>query len=93
LSPTTAVIRLRYVPFIDITGLQSLDEVLRTLEKRHVRVIICEANERVAGKIIRAGITDRLDPADVTLTFASAIARTLKNDSTEGETEAERTIA
>jgi len=93
LSPTTAVIRLRYVPFIDITGLQSLDEVLRTLEKRHVRVIICEANERVTGKIIRAGIIDRLDPADVTLTFASAIARTLKSDSTEGETEAERTIA
>jgi len=93
LSPTTAVIRLRYVPFIDITGLQSLDEVLRTLEKRHVRVIICEANERVTGKIIRAGITDRLDPADVTRTFASAIARTLKSGSTEGKTEAERTIA
>jgi len=93
LSPTTAVIRLRYVPFIDITGLQSLDEVLRTLEKRHVRVIICEANERVTGKIIRAGITDRLDPADVTRTFASAIARALKSDSTEGKTEAERTIA
>lgn len=50
------VIRLRQVPFIDMTGLQALQDAANKLRKRGVTVIFCEANERVRGKLERAGV-------------------------------------
>lgn len=50
------VIRLRHVPFIDMTGLQALQDSADALRKRGINVIFCEANERVLGKLQRAGV-------------------------------------
>ena len=49
------MIRLRRVPFMDITGLQTLIEVVGKLRRRGVAVVLCEANARVRGKLARAG--------------------------------------
>ena len=56
--PTALVIRLRRVPFMDITGIQTLQEVLAKLRARGVTVWLCEANERVAAKLLRAQVID-----------------------------------
>ena len=48
------------MPFIDITGLQTLEEVIRDLHRRKVRVMITGANERVTGKLDKAGLLDLL---------------------------------
>ena len=59
--PERLVLRLRHVPFMDITGINSLAEVIGTLERRGVVVLMCEANPRVYRKLRRAGvIEDRL---------------------------------
>jgi len=50
------VLRLGHVPFIDVTGLQSLGEAMRSLERHGVPVLICEANGRVLRKLLRAGL-------------------------------------
>lgn len=50
------VIRLRQVPFIDMTGLQALQDAANKLHRSGVTVIFCEANERVRGKLERAGV-------------------------------------
>jgi len=55
------VLRLGHVPFIDATGLQSLDGAMRGLERRGVPVLLCEANARVLRKLLRAGLA-RLGP-------------------------------
>lgn len=52
------IIRLRWVPFMDITGLQTLEEVIRDLQRRRVRVMLTGANERVRGELEKAGIID-----------------------------------
>ncbi len=57
-DPRVLIIWLRWVPFIDITGLQTLEEVIRDLHKRGVRVMLSGANERVQGKLEKAGIID-----------------------------------
>ena len=57
-DPSVLIIRLRWVPFMDITGLQTLDEVIRDLHKRRVRVMLVGANARVQAKLERAGIVD-----------------------------------
>ena len=55
-DPRILVIRLRQVPFIDMTGIQALHDVSHKLGRRGVKVVFCEANERVLGKLERAGV-------------------------------------
>jgi SulP family sulfate permease len=59
-DPQVVILRLRWVPFMDITGLQTLEEVIRDLQRRKVRVMITGANERVTGKLEKAGLLDLL---------------------------------
>ena len=62
-DPKTLIIRLRRVPFMDITGIQVLEEVMRKLRLRGIRVMLCEANARVHAKLERAGVINE-DAAD-----------------------------
>ncbi|MES2091405.1 MAG: STAS domain-containing protein [Pseudomonadota bacterium] len=74
-DPKALIIRLRRVPFMDITGLQALDEVIGKLQKRGVHVMLCEANERVRAKLWKAGVLDTLPEGDYADTLAPLLAR------------------
>lgn len=74
-DPRVLVLRLRRVPFIDMTGLQTLDEVIGKLEKRGIAVLICEANELVRGKLAKAGILAAVGDGNYLESFAAAVAR------------------
>ena len=54
--PSTLIIRLDRVPFMDITGIQTLEEVIGKLSKRGVKTLLCEANPRVYNKLRIAGV-------------------------------------
>ena len=54
--PKTLILRLAYVPFMDITGIQTLEEVLTELRQQGVQVILCEANARVLAKLRNAEV-------------------------------------
>ena len=54
--PRTLIIRLDRVPFMDITGIQTLAEVIGKLRKRAVTILLCEANPRVQTKLRNAGV-------------------------------------
>lgn len=55
-DPRCIVIRLNRVPFMDITGIQTLEEATQNLEKRGVRVLLCDARQTVLRKLVRAGL-------------------------------------
>lgn len=55
-DPDWLILRLRHVPFMDATGLQTFEEVIGKLRKRGIDVMLCEANARVATKLSNAGI-------------------------------------
>lgn len=55
--PQVLVLRLKRVPFMDITGLQALEEVIHKMQSRGVRVILCEANARVMQKLDATELT------------------------------------
>lgn len=59
-EPAALVISLERVPFIDLTGLASLGEVVGTLQRRGIHVALCCANADVSGRLERAGITGSL---------------------------------
>jgi SulP family sulfate permease len=55
-DPRCIVIHLANVPFMDITGIQALEEATENLERRGVRVLLCEARSNVLAKLTRAGL-------------------------------------
>ncbi len=59
-EPAALVISLARVPFIDLTGLASLTEVVDTLTKRGILVALCHANAEVASRLERADIVASL---------------------------------
>jgi len=59
-APHALVISLERVPFIDLTGLASLDEVVAKLDRRGVIVALCCANDDVTERLEKAGITAHL---------------------------------
>jgi SulP family sulfate permease len=74
-DPRILILRLGQVPFMDITGLQTLEEVIQKMQKRGIRIILCEANARVKGKLDRAGILHLVGPANYADDFGAALAR------------------
>jgi SulP family sulfate permease len=74
-DPETLVIRLRRVPFIDATGLQSIEEVVNDLHKRGVQVLLCEANTRVLEKMRKSGLVDDKSNAQYCDTLEQAFDR------------------
>ncbi|HEY3644416.1 MAG TPA: SulP family inorganic anion transporter [Gammaproteobacteria bacterium] len=75
LDPKLLVIRLKRVPFMDITGLQALDEAVHHLRRRHVRVVLCEANPRVYRKLERAGLLKSLGKGGYAASLGDALER------------------
>jgi SulP family sulfate permease len=72
-DPRTLVIRLRWVPFADATGLQALEEAVERFQHRGVRVMLVGANPRVRGKLERLGLAERLGAANLHDTLAQAL--------------------
>jgi SulP family sulfate permease len=72
-EPDILIIRLRWVPFIDITGIQALEEVILELHKRKVRVMLSGANARVEGKLERAHIVELIGRDNFFKEFGQAL--------------------
>jgi SulP family sulfate permease len=73
-EPRILLIRLRRVPYMDITGLQTLEEVIQALMKRGVTVVLTEANRRVHGKLERVGVIGMIGKYNYYHDFAAALA-------------------
>ncbi|KGQ71019.1 hypothetical protein OA57_01900 [Chelonobacter oris] len=54
--PKYLIIRLKWVPFIDMTGIQSLENVIDNLQNQGVTVMLSGANHNVTQKLRRGGI-------------------------------------
>jgi SulP family sulfate permease len=61
----TIVIRMGRVPFIDTTGLRSLEEIVADFQRAGTRIVLCELRPNVREKLERAGITATLGPNNV----------------------------
>lgn len=50
-DPKIIIFRLKKVPFMDMTGLQTFREITEEFHKRGIQVYLCEANSRVNKKL------------------------------------------
>jgi SulP family sulfate permease len=74
------IVRLAHVPFVDITGLEALEEALDLFYKRHIQVMVCETNGRVFRKLEKAGLVQKVGAENFFQTFAAAIKQVTTND-------------
>ncbi|SOZ18484.1 putative sulphate transporter, SulP family [Cupriavidus taiwanensis] len=74
-EPRVLLVRLGRVPFMDMTGLQTLEAVIVTLQKRGVAVVLAEANARVRDKLARAGVLAALGEGNYADSLAQAAQR------------------
>ncbi len=72
-DPRVLIVRLGWVPFIDETGLQTLEEVVNDLRRRGVTVMLSGANARVRSKLERAGLIELVGRSNVFDDLADAI--------------------
>jgi SulP family sulfate permease len=73
-EPRVLVLRLRRVPFMDITGLLTLEEVIQEMMRRGVRVMLCEANRRVRDKLEMTGVLSAAGADNYFDTLGEALA-------------------
>ncbi len=83
-DPETLIIRLHRVPFMDITGIQTLEEVVGELHNRGVRVLLCEANERVLAKLDKAGVLETVGSDSYETHFGAALLRACQSAALDG---------
>ncbi|HHL3492196.1 TPA: SulP family inorganic anion transporter [Legionella pneumophila] len=80
-DPKVLIIRMRWVPFIDVTGLQAMEEIILSLQKRGVRVLLSEANPLVDAKLRKMGIVRLIGEQNYYKEFSQALDVCRINDS------------
>lgn len=73
-GPHWLVLRLERVPFIDATGLKTLESTIHSLARRQVQVLLCGARMGVLRKLVRARIVQREDASGYFGDLPSALA-------------------
>ncbi|MEO8859193.1 MAG: SulP family inorganic anion transporter [Burkholderiaceae bacterium] len=73
--PHTLILRLNEVPFMDITGIQTLEGVITDLRAKKVTVLLCEANQRVLTKLRNAKVLSAEEGDGYFTTLRGALVR------------------
>lgn len=74
-DPKVLVLSLRRVPFMDITGLQTLEEVIAKLQQREIKVLLCGGSQRVRAKLERADILEQIGEGNYLDDCEAAVGR------------------
>lgn len=72
-DPSVIILRLKNVPFMDITGLTILRELVDQFHQRGIKVYMCEANPAVRRKLIKVNMLRCLEKKRLFKTFPEAL--------------------
>jgi SulP family sulfate permease len=72
-DPENIIFRLKDVPFIDMTGLETFHEIIKQYYHRGVHVYLCEANTIVSRKLVKAGLTTLIENHQIYRSLSEAI--------------------
>ena len=75
--PKILIIRMRHVPMIDATGIQTLKDVIEQASKEHTKIILSEVHsEQVRLELEKVRLIFAIGKANITDTFEEALVRT-----------------
>ncbi|MCA8940008.1 MAG: STAS domain-containing protein, partial [Planctomycetes bacterium] len=82
-DPSLVIVRLRWVPFIDATGIDSLESIVHNFKKRGVEVAFSGANDQVLRQLTRSGLIDEIGQGRNFATFELALRYAQSRDESE----------
>ena len=74
-QPEILILRMRYVPFIDATGINRLKEMCKQLLARGTKIIISEANHEVRHEMLKAQLYAIIDKHNFVLNINDALKK------------------
>lgn len=74
-DPKSLILRFESVPFVDLSGLKMLNEIVKHLKKRGIEVYLCEANPQVRRHMYRAGLFRTLGRKHLWRKFSTALEK------------------
>lgn len=74
-TPKVIILRLRYVPFIDATGLYRFMEILKTYQQKKIKVLLSGVNPEVKSQLERAHVYQWLKEEDIFSQFPLALKK------------------
>ncbi len=74
-QPEILILRMRYVPFIDATGINRLKEMCKQLLARGTNIIISEANHEVRHEMLKAQLYAIIDKHNFVLNINDALKK------------------
>ncbi len=80
-DPRILIMRMRWVPFMDVTGLQTLEETIVGLHQRGVRVMLSGANQLVEDKLRKMGILELIGERNFFKEFHQALSACKEEES------------
>lgn len=72
------ILRMRYVPFIDSTGIQIFKEVLRDFKSKKIRIILSGARPEVYEELKSRGLAEIIGPEFICDNFSEAVRKATK---------------
>lgn len=69
------ILRMRHVPFIDLTGIKNFKNTLNSLKEAGILVILSRVNEQVRRDFIKSGITRMVGIRNMSNSIGEAMAR------------------
>ncbi len=69
------VLRLGQVPMADATAMQALSDMTRHFQQRGVKVMLCEANDRINAKLANFGLLERLGQTDAKVSLMNVLTQ------------------
>ena len=72
-DPNIIIFRLKNVPFMDITGMETFSELIKEFNKRKVKVYLCEANLKVMHKIVKLDILHLIANKNIFASFEEVL--------------------
>jgi SulP family sulfate permease len=74
-TPKLLIIRMRHVPFIDATGIHTLEEVHKKAAGMKIRIILSGVNKEVYGALEKSSFLDKIDRRNILPHIEDALTR------------------
>ncbi len=73
-TPKTIIFRLKGVPFMDFSGMETFKEIIKDFHERGTTVLVCEANAKVKNRFKKMGILKYLYSEQIFDSLKSAVS-------------------
>ncbi len=74
-SPKILIIRMRHVPFIDATGLHTLEEMQKKTSGRNIKIILSGVNPEVYSALNKSDLAEKIEQKNILSNIEGALNR------------------